>query len=247
MYAPSNTGSTLPSPSPLMHHSFPELTEFETLSQLNNSETSYYYNSHSCGSGYSSYGGSPISLASPTLMQRSVSSHSLQFHHHNSGTHHPFTALFAELLDSDDAPVRRTSSTGDLQGVNGMQQNHHLDSPLSSESSMIIEGMSRACRYSPEEKKVRIERYRSKRNQRNFNKKIKYACRKTLADSRPRIRGRFARNDETEKNTTIQWSQIGGGEEEDEEDENWVSVLDSIVAANLVQESQGSSSYGLLY
>lgn len=54
-----------------------------------------------------------------------------------------------------------------------MQHNHHSDSPLSSESSMIIEGMSRACRYSPEEKKVRIERYRSKRNQRNFNKKIK--------------------------------------------------------------------------
>ncbi|KAL3631943.1 hypothetical protein CASFOL_024927 [Castilleja foliolosa] len=30
----------------------------------------------------------------------------------------------------------------------------------------------------------------------NFNKTIKYACRKTLADSRPRVRDRFARNDE---------------------------------------------------
>jgi hypothetical protein len=39
---------------------------------------------------------------------------------------------------------------------------------------MIIEEMSRAaCPYSPEEKKVRIERYKSKRNQRNYNKKIK--------------------------------------------------------------------------
>ncbi|KAF2601513.1 hypothetical protein F2Q70_00028307 [Brassica cretica] len=35
-----------------------------------------------------------------------------------------------------------------------------------------------------------------KRNERNFSKKIKYACRKTLADSRPRVRGRFAKNDE---------------------------------------------------
>jgi len=60
------------------------------------------------------------------------------------------------------------------QRINGMQHNHHhVDSPLSSESSMIIEGMSRVCPYSPEEKKVRIERYRIKRNQRNFNKKIK--------------------------------------------------------------------------
>jgi hypothetical protein len=39
---------------------------------------------------------------------------------------------------------------------------------------MIIEEMSRAASpYSPEEKKVRIERYKSKRIQRNYNKKIK--------------------------------------------------------------------------
>nr|KYP58598.1 Zinc finger protein CONSTANS-LIKE 3 [Cajanus cajan] len=175
-------------------------------------------------------------------MQRSVSAHSFNY---NNGTHHPLSPLFAELLH--DTPVRRVCSTGDLQRINGVLHNHHTDSPLSSESSMIIEGMSRACRYSPEEKKVRIERYRSKRNQRNFNKKIKYACRKTLADSRPRIRGRFARNDEIDKNSTIQWSQIGGGEEEDEEEENWVNILDSLVAANFAQESQGNSSYGLFY
>ncbi|KAL6206064.1 PREDICTED: uncharacterized protein LOC101304258 [Fragaria vesca subsp. vesca] len=49
-------------------------------------------------------------------------------------------------------------------------------------------------RYSEEERKERIERYLKKRNQRNFNKTIKYACRKTLADKRVRVRGRFARN-----------------------------------------------------
>uniref|UniRef100_A0A0D9XYB3 CCT domain-containing protein n=1 Tax=Leersia perrieri TaxID=77586 RepID=A0A0D9XYB3_9ORYZ len=49
-------------------------------------------------------------------------------------------------------------------------------------------------RYSAEERRERIEKYRSKRNQRNFEKKITYACRKTLADSRPRVKGRFARN-----------------------------------------------------
>ena len=84
-------------------------------------------------------------------------------------------------------------------------------------------------RYSAEERKEKISKYRAKRNHRNFTKTIKvttlvlhflnserffitlflvvtfffgmettkkYACRKTLADSRPRIRGRFARNDE---------------------------------------------------
>ncbi|GMJ15041.1 hypothetical protein HRI_005173300 [Hibiscus trionum] len=52
-------------------------------------------------------------------------------------------------------------------------------------------------RYSQEERRERISKYRAKRNRRNFNKTIKYACRKTLADSRSRIRGRFARSDET--------------------------------------------------
>ncbi|KAF0933930.1 hypothetical protein E2562_020844 [Oryza meyeriana var. granulata] len=49
-------------------------------------------------------------------------------------------------------------------------------------------------RYSAEDRRERIEKYRSKRNHRNFDKKITYACRKTLADSRPRVKGRFARN-----------------------------------------------------
>ncbi|XP_022751558.1 zinc finger protein CONSTANS-LIKE 3-like [Durio zibethinus] len=54
----------------------------------------------------------------------------------------------------------------------------------------------KVSRYSVEERKERILRYLKKRNQRNFNKTIKYACRKTLADRRVRVRGRFARNTE---------------------------------------------------
>lgn len=52
-----------------------------------------------------------------------------------------------------------------------------------------------------------------------------YACRKTLADSRPRIRGRFIRNKEIEKiNPQVEWSHIADGEEDDEM--NWISFLD---------------------
>lgn len=60
-----------------------------------------------------------------------------------------------------------------VQRINLVQHSYRSESPLSNERSMIIEGMTKACRYSPEERKERIERYRSKRNQRNFNKKIK--------------------------------------------------------------------------
>ncbi|XP_019200449.1 PREDICTED: zinc finger protein CONSTANS-LIKE 9-like isoform X2 [Ipomoea nil] len=47
-----------------------------------------------------------------------------------------------------------------------------------------------------EDRQEKLSRYRSKRNKRNFGRKIKYACRKALADSQPRIRGRFARTEE---------------------------------------------------
>ncbi|XP_021720950.1 two-component response regulator-like APRR5 [Chenopodium quinoa] len=200
----------------------------------------------STGSGCtsSSYIGSPNSPLSCTsshppnttasLMQRSLSSHSL---HKNGFYQHDSSPV--GLHDLDIGSVRRVFSTGDLdQGVQTLRHHHHhpVGSPLANEStSIIIEGMTKACRYSPEEKKERIERYRSKRNQRNFNKKIQYACRKTLADSRPRIRGRFARNDEIEQPTTfqdLQWNQMAG-DEDDEDEGQWIHLLNSL-STNLV-------------
>ncbi|KZV23946.1 CCT motif family protein [Dorcoceras hygrometricum] len=147
---------------------------------------------------------------SPTLIQRSISSHSL---------------LKNSDVQTITSSVRKASSTGDLLGVNIENRNLGSNSPLSNDQNGVMESMNRACKYSPEEKKERIERYRSKRNLRNFNKKIKYECRKTLADSRPRIRGRFARNDETEK-TPQRWHNIFV-EEDDESDDSWINFLDA--------------------
>ena len=56
--------------------------------------------------------------------------------------------------------------------------------------------VNKVAKLTAEQRKEKIHRYMKKRNERNFSKKIKYACRKTLADSRPRVRGRFAKNDE---------------------------------------------------
>lgn len=107
--------------------------------------------------------------------------------------------------------MRRVFSTGDLQ--NG---GFHTMSP-----SPFEEGAFRIGRYTAEERKLRISRYRQKRHERNFSKKIKYACRKTLADSRPRIRGRFARNDEVDES---QDQDDIGEEDEDSNDENGGSM-----------------------
>ncbi|KAM0900906.1 hypothetical protein ACQ4PT_020325 [Festuca glaucescens] len=97
---------------------------------------------------------------------------------------------------TSSCPVRRVFSTGDLQGMNG-------SSPVQSGDSCGQDAgggpfSQKVGRYSAEERKERVERYRLKRHQRNFTKKITYACRKSLADSRPRVKGRFARNGETE-------------------------------------------------
>lgn len=64
---------------------------------------------------------------------------------------------------------------------------------------------------------------------------LQYECRKTLADSRPRIRGRFARNDvELDKapQTQCQWEHTTV-EGDDEDDDNWIHFLDSF-SANLM-------------
>ncbi|KAK4384855.1 putative zinc finger protein CONSTANS-LIKE 11 [Sesamum angolense] len=52
--------------------------------------------------------------------------------------------------------------------------------------------------FTSEDRKEKLSRYRNKKSKRNFGRKIKYACRKVLADSQPRIRGRFAKTEDTE-------------------------------------------------
>ncbi|KAJ4977885.1 hypothetical protein NE237_008665 [Protea cynaroides] len=168
----------------------------------------------------------------PNLIQRCMSSQSLSNGHNPIFLSSPDDSAL-ENFDFDDGPMRKVFSTGDLQTINLAQQqygHHHLhrsDSPISHESCSL-EGTKKVRCYSAQERKERIEKYRSKRSRRNFNKKIKYACRKTLADSRPRIRGRFARNEEIgESIQTDQWSQIGG-EEDEEEDDVWTSFLGTL-------------------
>nr|XP_017218033.1 PREDICTED: uncharacterized protein LOC108195565 isoform X3 [Daucus carota subsp. sativus] len=80
-----------------------------------------------------------------------------------------------------------------------LQQNNMVDgsvnfTPLPTEITSLEDPTYKASKLSAEEKKEKIHRYLKKRNERNFSKKIKYACRKSLADSRLRVRGRFVRN-----------------------------------------------------
>ncbi|KAF4361131.1 hypothetical protein F8388_023479 [Cannabis sativa] len=138
-------------------------------------------------------GSKPCFLFSPLFDSLTESPN---FHHHQ--------ALSSPEIDNGflTGQMRRVCSTGDLQNFGTARTTQRsFSSPLASESSFMEEANNnnnnfKVGRYSAEERKEKISKYRAKRTLRNFNKTIKYACRKTLADNRPRIRGRFARNDE---------------------------------------------------
>ncbi|XP_068667771.1 two-component response regulator-like PRR1 [Aristolochia californica] len=157
----------------------------------------------------------------PTYLQRPSP---LQFQRSLSSQKFPFPR--GEFTDPRGCAIRKAFSTGDIQRISYSQHTHRAESPLGHEHCGLLDHGTKVGRYSAEERKERIERYRSKRNQRNFNKKIKYACRKTLADSRPRVRGRFARNDETGDSSGSQWVPTGLEDDEDDE-EGWMNFLNS--------------------
>ncbi|XXG82362.1 hypothetical protein AAC387_Pa10g0328 [Persea americana] len=74
--------------------------------------------------------------------------------------------------------MRRAFSEGDIQTLSSGNTIAHV------------------CTDPSEDRRLRLSRYRIKKAKRNFGRKIKYACRKALADSQPRVRGRFAKTEE---------------------------------------------------
>ncbi|KAI3791062.1 hypothetical protein L2E82_04633 [Cichorium intybus] len=135
-------------------------------------------------------------------------------------------------------PLPRPYNSSELQALSNESQ--HLvngggscATPLASEiTSLEAETFRVTSKLTTEERREKIHRYMKKRNERNFSKKIKYACRKTLADSRPRVRGRFAKNDEFGENNRMTCSNHEEDTDEDvkpfqvvvkEEEENFES------------------------
>jgi CCT motif len=53
--------------------------------------------------------------------------------------------------------------------------------------------------YTPAERATIIARFNEKRSRRNWNKKIRYNCRKNLADRRLRVKGRFVKRSDQEE------------------------------------------------
>ncbi|XP_009608629.1 uncharacterized protein LOC107829604 isoform X2 [Nicotiana tabacum] len=129
-------------------------------------------------------------LVSQGSFQKSISSESLTSMEWIHGA--PMRPNFIDFGGMDFGAVygmRRAYSEGDIKTL-GNGNINLIHSPLG--QPQIVGGSTSEIR------KEKLSRYRSKKNKRNFGRKIKYACRKALADSQPRIRGRFAKTEESD-------------------------------------------------
>ena len=80
--------------------------------------------------------------------------------------------------------------------------------------------------YTAAERAAIIARFQRKRSRRVWNKKIRYGCRKSLADRRLRVKGRFVKRSEQEQLARALAAKLegvddkGSAEEEEDEDED---------------------------
>ncbi len=85
--------------------------------------------------------------------------------------------------------------------LNGSQNSANVEGFAISHTACPMELLNKGGRigiYLPEERKARIAKFHSKRKIRIWRKRIKYDCRKKLADSRPRIKGRFVKRSDVD-------------------------------------------------
>ncbi|KAK7278516.1 hypothetical protein RJT34_23546 [Clitoria ternatea] len=144
--------------------------------------------------------------------------------------------------------MQRVFNPPDLQALSAESQQlvpvAGSSATLTPEISNLEDSSFKVGKLSVEQRKEKISRYMKKRNERNFSKKIKYACRKTLADSRPRVRGRFAKNDdfgETNRTTS-------SNHEEDDEEEVVVKDEDDMVdSSDIFAHISGVNSFKCNY
>ncbi|KAG0461205.1 hypothetical protein HPP92_021502 [Vanilla planifolia] len=127
-------------------------------------------------------------------LQKCISAGCLNSVEWNNGGGRPNFLGFQGLDFEAAYGMRRAYSEGDIQKLgNANASFQNTNAVCSSLEQLLAMGDLKS-----EERRQKLSRYMKKKTKRNFGRKIKYACRKALADSQPRVRGRFARPEEYE-------------------------------------------------
>ena len=94
--------------------------------------------------------------------------------------------------------------------------------------------------YTPAERAAIIHKFNAKRARRVWNKKIRYNCRKNLADRRMRVKGRFVKRGAEAADDGPPLPR--GEEEEDDEVKQWASKAGAKGVVKVRPASRSSSS-----
>uniref|UniRef100_A0A5B6ZXX5 Putative zinc finger protein CONSTANS-LIKE 5 n=1 Tax=Davidia involucrata TaxID=16924 RepID=A0A5B6ZXX5_DAVIN len=97
-------------------------------------------------------------------------------------------SLSQSVSSSDLGVVPDGSSMSDISYPFGRNMNNNIDL-----NGSINAPLNQASQLSGLDREARVLRYREKRKNRKFEKTIRYASRKAYAETRPRIKGRFAK------------------------------------------------------
>jgi len=141
-----------------------------STSSTNNNNTTLHHKSSS------------TTTTTPSLNHRTYSSHATIDSNSNSKSNSTHLNHHAHHL-----PLSAAASSTPSNNNNGGSNT------TSNFNANLINKGGRIGIYLPEARKARIAKFHSKRKNRIWRKRIKYDCRKKLADSRPRVKGRFVK------------------------------------------------------
>ncbi|XP_020584948.1 zinc finger protein CONSTANS-LIKE 6-like [Phalaenopsis equestris] len=108
-----------------------------------------------------------------------------------------------EVNLEDAYGIRRTYSEGDIHTLRNCRSSLGDKATVHSSFEQLELRDLKIEEKLIENRKEKIDRYMRKKTRRNFGRKIKYACRKALADSQPRVRGRFAKSEVCEASAKL--------------------------------------------
>ncbi|KAF8389863.1 hypothetical protein HHK36_024380 [Tetracentron sinense] len=143
--------------------------------------------------------------------QQQQHNHQLEMEYEASKSGFSYTASISHSvsMSSMDSGVVPDSTMSDIS-------NSHSRPPKGTIDLFSSPPLQMPPQFSPMDREARVLRYREKRKTRKFEKTIRYASRKAYAETRPRIKGRFAKRTDAEVEvdqmfSTTEMAEIGYG------------------------------------